>query len=64
MFQILIPKDSDWDIINELAALNCLHFLDLNKAEQPHHLRYFPQVRRAEEAEGLIHELEAVCQEY
>lgn len=54
LYEIMIPKDNDWDIMNELGKLNCLHFVDLNKGEQPHHLRYFDQVRRGEEAELLI----------
>ena len=42
LFQILIPKDNDWDIMNELGRINCVQFIDLNRAAgvQPHHLRY------------------------
>ncbi len=47
---MLIPKDNDWDIMNELGHLNCLHFVDLNKKQQTFHLRYYNQVRRAEDA--------------
>ena len=54
MYQILVPKDNDWDIMNELGHVNCLHFIDLNRAEQPHHLRYFSEIRRAEEDEKII----------
>ena len=50
LFQILVPKDNDWDIMNELGLLNCLQFIDLNKEEQPYSLRYISQVKRAEEA--------------
>jgi hypothetical protein len=45
----VIPKDNDWEIMNELGHVNFLHFVDLNKAEQPHHLKYFSYLRRAEE---------------
>jgi hypothetical protein len=50
----MISKDDDWDIMNELGNLNSLHFIDLNRGEQTHHLRYFNQVKRAEEAEKLL----------
>lgn len=54
LYQILVPKDNDWDILNELGHLNCIQFIDLNKGEQPHHLRYINQVKRAEEAQRKI----------
>lgn len=50
----MIAKDSDWDIMNMLGHLNCLHFIDLNKGEQPHHLKYTTYIKRAEESERKI----------
>jgi hypothetical protein len=47
LYQILIPKDNDWDIMNELGHLNCLQFVDLNKGVLAYHLKYFNQVSRA-----------------
>lgn len=40
LYQILVPKDNDWDIINELGQLNSIQFIDLNREEHPHNLRY------------------------
>lgn len=40
LYELVVPKDSDWDIMNILGHLDCLHFIDLNKGEQPHHLLY------------------------
>ncbi len=54
LYQILVPKDNDWDIMNEFGHLNCIQFIDLNKGEQLYHLRYINQVKRAEEAERKI----------
>ena len=54
LYEIVIPKDNDWEIMSELGGMNCIHLLDLNKHEQPHLLRYFNQVRRCEEAEKII----------
>ncbi|CDW71883.1 v-type atpase 116kda subunit family protein [Stylonychia lemnae] len=64
LYEILIPKDNDWDIMNELGNINCLHFINLNKNEQPHHLRYFNQVKRCEESESMIKEIEDICAQY
>ena len=33
LFEVFVPKDSDWDIMNMLGHLDCLHFIDLNKGE-------------------------------
>jgi hypothetical protein len=54
LYEIVIPKDNDWVIMNELGSADFLHFIDLNKEEQTHHLRYFNNVKRAEEVEKLI----------
>lgn len=50
--------------MNELGKANFLHFIDLNKLEQHHHLRYFQYLRRAEETEKLLEEIELVYQRY
>ncbi len=54
LYEIFIPKDNDWDIMNELGSLNCVHFIDLNKDEQPHKLPYINDVKRAEDAEMRV----------
>jgi hypothetical protein len=54
LYEIVIPRDNDWEIMNELGHINFLHFVDLNKGEQLHHLKYYMFVKRAEEAERYI----------
>jgi hypothetical protein len=54
LYEIIIPKDSDWDIMNELGHLSTLQFVDLNKGEVGHQLRYITESKRAEETERLI----------
>jgi hypothetical protein len=49
MYQITMPKDDAWYIMNELGGLGTVHFLDLNKGEQTHHLPYANQIRRCDE---------------
>jgi hypothetical protein len=54
LYEIVIPKDNDWEIMNELGHINFLHFINLNKEEQPHHLKYYSYVRRTEDTLRLI----------
>lgn len=54
LYEVVIPKDNDWEIMNELGHINYLHFIHLNKEEQPHHLKYYNYVRRAEDTLRLI----------
>ena len=50
MFQVTMPKDDAWYIMNELGNLGVVQFVDLNKSEQPFHLTYATQIRRCDEA--------------
>jgi vacuolar-type H+-ATPase subunit I/STV1 len=40
LFQIAIPKDDAWDVMNTLGHMNVAHFINLNKGEQPFNLPY------------------------
>lgn len=60
LYEIVIPKDNDWEIMNELGYINFLHFVDLNKEEQHHHLKYFNYVKRAEDTMKLIEDIEEI----
>ena len=61
---MLIKKDDDWEIMNELGLLNCLHFVDLNSEEQTHKLMYTNELRRAETIEHKLRNIEELCFEY
>lgn len=54
LYEITIPKDNAWEIMNELGNLNSLHLMDLNKEEQVFNLMYAPSIRRCEEVEKKI----------
>lgn len=54
LYEISIPKDNAWDIMNELGNLNCLHFIDLNKNEQVFNLTYAGIIKRCEDSERRI----------
>jgi hypothetical protein len=40
MYQVTMPKDDAWFIMNELGNLGSVHFVDLNKGEQSFGLPY------------------------
>ena len=54
LYQVTIPKDDAWDVMNQLGNLSLVHFIDLNKGEQPFNLPYTAQIKRCEETERKI----------
>jgi hypothetical protein len=40
LYQLTVPKDDSWDIMNQLGTLDVAHFINLNKGEQPFNLPY------------------------
>jgi hypothetical protein len=42
LYQVTLPKDDAWYIINEMGAIGNVHFVDLNKGEQTFSLAYAP----------------------
>ena len=50
LYQVTMPKDDAWFIMNELGGLGSVHFIDLNKEEQAFHLPYANQIKRCDEA--------------
>ena len=46
MYQVTMPKDDAWYIMNELGNLGVVQFMDLNKNEQPFSLTYALQIRK------------------
>ena len=54
LYQIAIPKDDAWDVMNQIGNLNLAHFVNLNKEEQPFSLPYANQIKRCEETERRL----------
>ena len=54
LFQIRVPKDDAWDVMNQLGVLDIAHFINLNKGEQPFNLPYANQIKRCEETERRL----------
>lgn len=49
LYQVTMSKDDSWQVMNELGNMGVVHFVDLNKNEQPFHLPYANQIKRTEE---------------
>lgn len=64
LYEIAIPKDNAWDIMNELGNLSCMHFVDLNKNEQVFNLTYAPTIKRCEDADRKITYLMGECKKF
>jgi len=64
LYQLIFKKDDDWEIMNELGLLSCVHLVDLNKDEQTHKLKYTGELRRAEFVEQRLKNLEELCFQY
>ena len=54
LYQITMPKDDSWDVMNQLGGLHMAHFLNLNHEEQPFNLPYAGQIKRCEETEKRL----------
>jgi len=40
LYQLTIPKDDSWEVVNELGTLGGLHFVNLNGDEQVFNLPF------------------------
>jgi hypothetical protein len=64
LFQVTIPRDYDWDIVEEFLRLDFVHYIDLNAYQQPHQLLYHEVLRRAEETSKKIAVIEDIYKEF
>lgn len=64
LFEISIPKDNAWDIMDRLGLIDSMHFIDLNKNEQVFTLRFAPLVKRCEDADKRVQFLISECKRY
>lgn len=61
LYEISVPKDNAWEIMNTLGNLNALHFVDLNSKEQPFALTYANWVKRCDDTLRRIQSIKAEC---
>ena len=64
LYELKVPKDNAWEIMNELGKLNSIHLLDLNKDEQVFNRTFANTIRRCDEAERRIKFIEKECETY
>lgn len=54
LYQLTVPKDDAWDVMNKFGDLGLAHFIDLNKEESPYNLPYTAQIKSCEETERKL----------
>ena len=64
LYQLTIPKDESWNVMNEFGDLNLAHFLDLNKEESTYSLPYTKKIKECEAAERKLAYLLKQCEAY
>ena len=64
LYEITIPKDNSWEIMNKLGDIGCMHFINLNKEEQIFNLTFAPFIKRCEETEKRITFIEQECKRH
>jgi hypothetical protein len=45
LYQLTVPKDDAWNVMNEFGDVGLAHFIDLNKEESPYTLPYTTQIK-------------------
>ena len=61
LYQMTVPKDNAWNVVNKFGDMGQAQFIDLNKDETPYNLPYTAQVKACEEAERKLAYLREQC---
>ena len=61
LYEISIPKDNAWDIMNSLGKMDAMHFIDLNYDEQPFNLTFANWVKRCDDTLRRIAFIKEEC---
>ncbi len=61
LYQLTVPKDENWNVMNEFGDLGLAHFIDLNKDDSPYNLPSIEQVKQTERAEKKLDYLLGQC---
>jgi len=64
LYQLSVPKDDAWAVMNEFGDIGMSQFIDLNKEESPYNLAYTPQVKACEESERKLAFLLEQCKKH
>ena len=63
-YDLIMPSDSAWAILNELGRVSSLQFIDLNSSETIFNRRYASYIRRCEESERRLRYLSQEMQRF
>ena len=61
LYQLNVPKDDAWNVMNEFGDVGKAQFIDLNKDESPYNLPYTAQIKSCEETERKLSYLLEQC---
>jgi V-type H+-transporting ATPase subunit a len=61
LYEVSVPKDNAWDIMNTLGRLDAMHFIDLNTDEQPFNLTFVNWVKRCDDTLRRISLIKDEC---
>ena len=58
LYNLIMPKESSYDILNVLGQLNCIHFIDAHPEEPIPQRLFYNYFKRASEALNKLSEIE------
>jgi hypothetical protein len=61
LYQLNVPKDDAWNVMNEFGDIGKAHFIDLNKEDSPYNLPYTSQIKSCEATERKLDFLLEQC---
>lgn len=64
LYEITLPKDHAWDIMDKLGTIGKMHFINLNRDEQVFNLIYEPYIKRCETTQRKIAFIQEECKRY
>jgi capsule polysaccharide export protein KpsE/RkpR len=64
LYQLTVPKDDAWTVMNEFGDIGYAMFINLNKDESPYNLPYTTQIKLCEEAERKLNYLLDQCKKH
>jgi V-type H+-transporting ATPase subunit a len=63
-YNIIMPRESAWEIMNKLGDLKCVHFLDMNPAEAAFNRPFSNSIRRCDDIETRLSFLESEMRKF
>ena len=64
LLQVFLPQDQGYEAISHLLSLDMVHYVDLNRNVMPNELPFTTLLKRAEETNKKIAEIEHIYEDY